>query len=85
MQTQELMNRLHELDAALASCQRRAIDVRELRQVWEQHCACFQGLAASEREWVDELLQKVAMRHGIHGIVDRWPANQHPRPPDRVA
>ncbi|MBJ6983692.1 hypothetical protein [Luteimonas sp. MC1750] len=65
------MNRLHELDAALASCQRRAIDVGELRQVWEQHCAGFQDLAPTEHEWVDVLLQKVATRHGIAGLVDQ--------------
>ena len=77
MQTRELMNRLHELDAALASCQRRAIDVGELRQVWELHCEGFKELAATEREWVDALLHKVATRHGIAGLVEG--ARLHPQ------
>lgn len=69
MQTLELMNRLHELDAALASCQRRAINVEELRAVWDQHRAGLEGLAGGEHAWVEGLLRKVAVRHGIAGLV----------------
>lgn len=65
----ELMNRLHELDAALASCQRRAINVDELRAVWDQHRAGLEGLVGAEHAWVDGLLRKVAERHGIAGMV----------------
>lgn len=63
------MNRLHELDAALASCQRRAINVEELRAVWEMHRAGLEGLVGAEHAWVDGLLRKVAVRHGIAGMV----------------
>lgn len=69
MQTMELMNRLHELDAALASCQRRAINVDELRAVWDQHHPRLEGLEGSDHAWVDGLLRKVAERHGIAGMV----------------
>lgn len=67
--TLDLMNRLHALDAALASCQRRAIDVGELSRVWHQHRTGFEGLSAADGEWVDDLLRKMAMRHGIVGLV----------------
>lgn len=69
MHTKDLMNRLHALDAALASCQRRAIDVDELSAVWEQHRTGLEGVAEADGEWVDDLLRKMAARHGIAGLV----------------
>lgn len=63
------MSRLHALDAALAACQRKAIAVDELCRVWDSHSAGLEGLGGSDGEWVDALLQRVAVRHGIHGLV----------------
>jgi hypothetical protein len=73
--TIELMNRLHELDSALASCQRQAIAVEELCKVWDTHCQGLGQVGGRNGEWVDELLRRVAERHGIQGLVElRSPA-----------
>ena len=69
MHTIDLMNRLHALDAALASCQRHAINVDELSTVWEQHRTGLEGVAGADAEWMDDLLRKMAIRHGIAGLV----------------
>lgn len=69
MHTMDLMNRLHALDAALASCQRHAINVDELSTVWEQHRGGFEGVSGADGEWMDDLLRKMAIRHGIAGLV----------------
>jgi hypothetical protein len=73
VQSIELMNRLHELDTALASCQRQAIAVEELRKVWELHCDGLDQVGGSNGVWVEELLRKVAVRHGIFGLVNLGP------------
>lgn len=65
----ELMNRLHALDAALATCQRHAITVDELRGVWELHSAGLERPGGHDGEWVDVLLRRMAARHGIEGLV----------------
>lgn len=65
----ELMNRLHALDAALATCQRHAITVDELRGVWELHSAGLERPGGHDGEWVDVLLRRMAARHGIAGLV----------------
>lgn len=73
MQTIELMNRLHALDSALASCQRQAIAVGELCTVWELHSRGLDQVGGSDGEWVDALLRKMALRHGILGLVTLRP------------
>ena len=77
--TIELMNRLHALDAALTACQRSAIAVEELREVWEEHCAELAGVAGTDAEWVDALLHRLASRHGIVGFLQLQEQN-HPTP-----
>ena len=69
----ELMNRLHALDAALATCQRQAITVDELRGVWELHSAGLERPGGNDGEWVDVLLRRMAARHGIAGLVTFLP------------
>lgn len=69
MHTIELMNRLHALDAALTRCQRSAITVDELCEVWEVHEAGLDGVRGADAEWVDTLLHRLALRHGIVGFV----------------
>lgn len=69
MHTIELMNRLHALDDALTRCQRNAIAVDELCQVWELHQAGLDGVRGADAEWVDTLLHRLALRHGIVGFV----------------
>jgi len=78
MQTIDLMNRLHALDTALAACQRQAIAVDELSAVWALHCQGLDQVDGSDDEWVGALLRKMAMRHGILGLVGLPP----PRPVD---
>lgn len=69
MQTRELMTLLHDMDAALASCQRRAIAADELRRVWDLYSASLQQVEGSDRPWVDVLLRRMATRYGILGLV----------------
>ena len=69
MQSIELMNRLHALDAALADCQQRAIDVDELCVVWERQLAGIKCQPGAQEPWVDALLYRVAVRHGIAAMV----------------
>lgn len=69
MRTIDLMTRLHALDTALEACQRQAIAVEELCTVWESHSAGFDGVDGSDVEWVEALLRRMAMRHGILGLV----------------
>lgn len=69
MGTSDLMTRLHALDAALAACQRQAIAVDEPCKVRAAHSAGLEGLGSSDGEWVDALLERMAIRHGIHGLV----------------
>ena len=80
MHTIELMNRLHALDAALTVCQRSAIAVEELREVWEEHCAELAGVAGTDAEWVDMLLHRLALRHGILGFVQLQQERKDPVP-----
>ncbi len=65
----ELMDRLHAMDVALATCQRQAITVDELRGVWELHSAGLERPGGHDGEWVDVLLRRMAARHGIAGLV----------------
>lgn len=65
----DLMTRLFLLDAALASRHERAITVEELCQVWNLHHGQFEGMVEDDVEWVDPLLQTIARRHGILGLV----------------
>ena len=65
----DLMTRLFLLDAALASQHACAITVDELCRVWELHHGQFAGMVAGDVEWVDPLLQTIARRHGILGLV----------------
>ena len=81
VQTMDLMNRLHALDTALAACQRQAIAVDELSAVWALHCRGLDLVVGSDGEWVGALLRKIAMRHGILGLVGLPP----PRPGDVAA
>ncbi len=74
----ELMNRLHALDAALATCQRHAITVDELRGVWELHSAGLERPGGHDGEWVDVLLRRMAARHGIAGLVRFLPVPADP-------
>jgi hypothetical protein len=66
----ELMGRLYDLDAALSARQRTAIDVAELREVWDAHRRHL-GPAelAGHGHWAEDMLQTIAQRHGIHGLV----------------
>lgn len=64
-----LMTRLCALDAALASRHERAITVEELCQVWDLHHVHFAGMVECDLEWVEPLLQTIARRHGILGLV----------------
>ena len=65
----DLMTRLCALDAALASRHERAITVEELCQVWDLHHVHFAGMVEGDLEWVEPLLQTIARRHGILGLV----------------
>ncbi|TWI01724.1 hypothetical protein IP90_02284 [Luteimonas cucumeris] len=63
-----LMQQLYDLDAALARKQRTALSIHDIYDEWHAHDAVIrQARRRRSRAWAAELLQTIAVRHGIGG------------------